>query len=330
MHLQSDLNFRPRRLPGRILRACWLIAAAVLLAPAVPTSAQTAGVDRAGARDPYGIERFPRSWIVEYERDPEMRPRDFIMGRVDRIRRELRVEDQLRLEATQESVTYQMPDGVSVDEVVQHFREALGGDLLFRCEGRGCGRSNDWANQIFGQAILYGPDVNQHYSAREWQDRLVALYVIERGNRRVYAHLKFLEPGDMAAAEPNRLLTRRLSERGWAPIEAVTPDAGGNFDEPGQRVLGALAEDLAAFAGEQIYLVCHLYGPEPTAELLTRSQTCAERGAELIAMGADGATGFAAPELQPYGAGPLAPRTPAIRSRLELVLPATVSRVLDE
>jgi hypothetical protein len=314
--------------PGHLIRA---LALAALLAAVSATAATPAvGVDRTGSRDPYGIERFPRSWIVEYERDGELRLRDFVMGRVDRIRRELRVEDQLRLEATLEAVTYQMPDGVSVDEVVQHFREKLGGDLLFRCEGRGCGRSNDWANQIFNQAMLYGPDVNQYYSAREWQDRLVGLYVIERGNRRVYAHLQFFEPGEMAGRDPNRLLGRRLSERGWAPIEAVTPDPGGGFDEPGQQVLAGLAEELARFAGEQIYLVCHLYGPEPTAELLTRSRACAERGAELIALGADGAAEFAAPDLQPHGAGPLSPRTPANRSRLELVLPATVSRLVGE
>jgi hypothetical protein len=310
-----------------LIRALGL--AALLAAPPATAAAATAP-DRAGSRDPYGIERFPRSWIVEYERDGEMRLRDFVMGRVDRIRRELRVEDQLRVEATLESVTYQMPDGVSVDEVIVHFRDELGGDLLFRCEGRGCGRSNDWANQIFGLAILYGPDVNQYYSAREWQDRLVGLYVIERGNRRVYAHLQFLEPGEMVGRDPNRLLTRRLSERGWAPIEAVTPDTGGGFDEPGQQVLAGLAEELARFAGEQIYLVCHLYGPEPTAELLSRSQVCAERGAELIALGADGAADFAAPDLQPHGAGPLSPRTPGNRSRLELVLPATVSRLAGE
>jgi hypothetical protein len=299
--------------------------AAAPAASVAPTTAQAgAGVDRPGSRDPYGIERFPRSWIVEYQRDDEMRPRDFVMGRVDRIRRELRVEDQLRLEATQEAVTYQIPDGVSVAEVVRHYREELGGDLLFRCEGRACGRSNDWANQIFRQAILYGPDINQYYSAWEWQDRLVGLYVIERGNRRVYAHLKTLEPGPDTGREPNRLLVRRLSERGWASIEAAVPDDDGAFDETSQQVLSGLAEELARFSDEQIYLVCHLYGSRGTDELLALSQRCAERGAELI--GAAG--GAAAP--RPFGVGPLSPRTPINRSRLEVVLPATVSRVADQ
>lgn len=292
--------------------------------------AVAANPDIAGSRDPYGVERFPRSWIVNYERDEEPRQRDFVMGRVDRIRRELRVEDQLRLDASIETVTYQMPDGASVGEVVQHFRDELGGDLLFRCEGRGCGRSNDWANQIFNQAILYGPDVNQYYAAWEWQGRLVGMYVIERGNRRVYAHLQLLEPQEVTGIQPNVLLARRLSERGWAPIEAVTPASNGDFAESDQRVLATLAQELARFSGQDMYLVCHLYGPGSPEDLLTVSQRCAERGVELISLGADAVADVATPSLTPHGAGPFLPRTPANRSRLELVLPIEVSRLVGE
>ncbi|MFU8817840.1 MAG: DUF4892 domain-containing protein [Pseudomonadales bacterium] len=300
-----------------------------LLVSFTPPAAVAASDDVAGSRDPYGVERVARSRIVNYQRDQEMRQHDFVMGRVDRIRRELRVEDQLRLEATFESATYQMPDGVSVAEAVAHYQGELGGDLLFRCEGRGCGRSNDWANQIFNQAILYGPDVNQYYSAWEWQGRLVGLYVIERGNRRVYAHLQFYEPQEVTGIQPNVLLTRRLSERGWAPIEAVTPSSSGEFAEPDQQVLAALAEPLSRFSGQSVYLVCHLYGPRQPEELLAVSQRCAERGAELIGLGADAADS-ALPDLTPYGAGPLLPRTPAYRSRLELVLPVEVSQLVGE
>jgi hypothetical protein len=286
-------------------------------------AASASGADRAGSRDPYGIERFPRSWVVEYERDDEVRQRDFVMSRVDRIRRELRVDDQLRIDGTMESVTYQMPDGVSVAEVVQHYRDVLGGDLLFRCDGRACGRSNDWANQIFGLAILYGPDVNQYYAAREWQDRLVGLYVIERGNRRVYAHLQFIEPGESGGMEPNALLIRRLSERGWAVVERVRPDGEGGFSEADRAILTGLADDLRRFADQPIYLVCHLYGTQSTDELLTLSQQCAERGVALIAQGPGSGP---PPKVEARGVGPLAPRGPDNAARLELVLPAAVHR----
>ena len=107
---------------------------------------------------------------------------------------------------------------------------ALGDDVLFRCSGRDCGRSNDWANQVFGQATLYGPDRNQRYVARQWQDQLVSLYVIERGNKRVYAHLQFLAPQGQLGIEPNVLLGRRLAARGGGLVASDRPDGSDRSD----------------------------------------------------------------------------------------------------
>ena len=70
---------------------------------------------------------------------------------------------------------------------------------LFSCIGRECGSSNYWANDIFGNRILYGPERNQYYSvfdaANEGREDFIAMYIITRGNRRVYAYFEFIEPG---------------------------------------------------------------------------------------------------------------------------------------
>lgn len=273
--------------------------------------------DVGGSRDPYDLERYPRSWIVDYLRDAETRSRRFIMGRVDSIRRDLRIGDELNLDAALETVTYQIPEGTAVDAVRDHYLSQLGGDVLFQCEGRGCGRSNDWANQVFNDATLYGPDRHQRYVALEWQGRLVALYVIERGNRRIYAHLRFLEPRGEDAIAPNALLVRRLAERGWAPIEAVRPQADGSLAEPAGDILGDMAGILEDFAGEPMYLVCHLYGSQPADDLLKASRRCAERAVELIDADGEGRL----PQLRPFAAGPLLPRSLPGEARLELILP---------
>lgn len=273
--------------------------------------------DVGGSRDPYDLERFPRSWIVDYQREAEARSRRFIMGRVDSIRRDLRIGDELNLQAALETVTYQIPEGVSVDAVRDHYLSQFAGDVLFQCAGRGCGRSNDWANQVFNDATLYGPDRNQRYAALEWQGRLAALYVIERGNQRVYAHLRFLEPLGEDAMAPNALLVRRLAERGWAPIDAVRPQADGSLTEPARDILSGLAAALEDFADEPMYLVCHLYASQPADDLLTAAQRCAERAVELIGSDADAAM----PQLRPFAAGPLLPRSVPGAARLELVLP---------
>jgi hypothetical protein len=293
--------------------AALLLAASTLAAGATP--------DLPGSRDPFGVDRVPRSWVVEYRRDDEHRPRDLVLGKVDSIRRDLRIEDQLTLAASLESVTYQMPDGTPVDAVLDHYLRELGSDVLYQCAGRACGRSNDWANQVFGQAVLYGPDRNQRYVAREWQGRLVSLYVIERGSQRVYAHLRFIEPAGELAIQPNALLARRLRERGWAAVEAVLPDADGGFSEADGAVLGSLVGELADFAGQELYLVCHLYGDDSVEALLAASRRCAETGIGLIVAGTDAGGEIEAPSLVPFGAGPLLPRVVVGTSRLELVLP---------
>ncbi len=325
---------RPSSKPRAEVARRWLGALLVLLAAQAP-AAMAAAEDTPGSRDPFGVSRYPRAWIVDYRRDEEVRPREFVTSRVDRIRRDLRVPGLLRVDGLLESVTYRIPDGVAVADVVAHYAEQLGSDVLFRCQGRGCGRSNDWANQVFNQAILYGPDTNQVYVAREWQGRLVALYAIERGNQRTYVHLRFVEPMGGLGLEPNALLVQRLNERGWASVDGVEPGPDGSIDTAGRRLLEALAGPLAEFAGQPIYVVCHVYGPQQPQALLDASRRCAEAGVEAIAAGSTAAGSTAAGagsgelELQAFGAGALLPRPNLRRPRLEIVLPAVVSRRRD-
>lgn len=298
----------------------WLAGgpAIVLTAAAVAALAAAAEPDLSGSRDPHGVERYPRSWIVAYQDDTETRPREFVISRVDRIRRELRVADHIKVDGTAESVTYRIPEGVTVMEVADHYREQLGDDVLFQCGGRDCGRSNDWANQIFQEATLYGPDPGQRYIALEWQGALVSVYVIERGNKRVYAHLSFVEPAPGATVDANALLARRLAERGWAPVENLILDTDGSLNDAARSTLTELGGALDAFAGATVYLVCHLSGSATVDALLAASQRCAESGVGVLGAGRDPGM---APRLIPFGAGPLLPRQGLPGSRLEFVLP---------
>lgn len=280
-----------------------------------------AGQEAMESSAPYGVEPYPRSSQVARERDDEVRPRELVLSRVDRIRRELRVQETLRVDASTEWATYLMPDGVSVAEVVQHYRRELGSDLLFSCLGRDCGRSNDWANQIFQQALLYGLDRTQQYAAWEWQGRLVSLYAVERGNGRVYARLQVLDPQNGVGLSANALLGNRLGERGWAIVDDVVPQRDGSFRETARTRLAALAPALEAFSGQDVYLVCHLGGTGAVETLLSASRRCAESAVELIAAAAARGESAALPALHGFGAGPLLPRPGSPVSRLELVVP---------
>ncbi len=270
--------------------------------------------DVPGSRDPLGLARFPHAWIVAHEQDAALLPREFVVSRVDKTRRDVRAERKVRTEADLESATYHMPPGTPREEVVAHYRRLLGPDALFTCEGRDCGRSNHWANYIFKQPILYGPDQNQSYIAMQHAGHLLGLYVIERGNKRVYAHLQVLGPARPVAVAVNQVLTERLAGNGYVVVEGVTPLANGTLPAASREVLAGLASDLAIFSGKRVYVVCHVYGSQPTAQLLDASRACSVAAVELLA-------GSGGPELVAFGAGPLLPRGSTSTRRVELVLP---------
>ncbi len=290
-----------------------VVALAFCLTEAI---AQGAG-DVPGARDPAGVVRYPRSWIVEYDRQQDGAPREFIVTRVDRVRRELRVENLRRVDADQEAATYQVAAGTRLEDIVAHYRAAIGGQLLFSCSGRDCGRSNDWANQVFQQAILYGPDRNQRYLALQREDELVALYVIERGNKRVYAHLRVLtivggDPSDAAG------LPRSLADQGWAFVPDLVPLPDGQLPENAASSLAGIAGALEPLAGKTLYLVCHLSGSGSAEMLLSASQECADQAATVV----NAQLTTTGTRLLAFGAGPLVPRRGVPGSRLEIVDPA--------
>jgi hypothetical protein len=273
-----------------------------------------AASDIPGAADPLGIDRYPRSWIVLYDQDDELANRDFIVSRVDKTRRDVRVKREVRALATSQSATYQMPSGTRPQDVVDHYLQIFGRGEVFSCQGRDCGRSNHWANYIFEQAILYGPDVNQHYFAGELEDHLVSLYVIERGNKRVYAHLQILTPQTPVAVEHNLEVVERLSSEGYVVLETVRPEADGGFEADARQILEALGPVLVGIGSQQVYVVCHLYGAAATEALLANAARCSETATELLSS-AEG------PQLVPFAAGPLLPRRTGNVSRIELVLP---------
>ncbi|MGE0622497.1 MAG: DUF4892 domain-containing protein [Pseudomonadales bacterium] len=288
-------------------------AALCCLLALLPLASVRAAVDVSGARDPLDIERYPHSFIVAYDADDAFLPREYALGRVDKTRRNVRVEHEVRTAATREWATYEMPAGVETTDVVEHYLGVIGGETLFTCKGLDCGRSNLWANEVFNRSMLYGPDRNQFYYAGRYHDHLIALYVIERGNKRVYAHLEVLKPEHQVAVRPNQQLFERLAGEGLATIEGVVPAVTGTLTDADAEVLASLADGFDVFRGQIIYVVCHLYGSLSGAELIERSGRCAGQAVDLLGR-AEG------PDLVPFGAGPLLPRLGS-GSRIELVLP---------
>ncbi|MEX0584344.1 MAG: DUF4892 domain-containing protein [Natronospirillum sp.] len=66
--------------------------------------------------------------------------------------------------------------------------EADGYEELFRCEGASCGNSQHWANNVFGESILYGLNRHQHYSTGLVGDDIRVLYAVRRGTQLNYVY----------------------------------------------------------------------------------------------------------------------------------------------
>ena len=287
-----------------LCRLAWL---ALPLAAAFSQAAP----DIDGAADPAGLARFPGSWIMAHSASDEPRSYEFVTGRVDRSRRDLRIDAGQRLTAQLVRVTYQAPEGTRLHDVVDHYRGLIAdrqAAVAFECEGRDCGRSTAWANGVFGVKELVAPDASQFYLAATFDDRLAAIYVVQRGNRRVYAHVDLARGEKLAEGSAD--LVDRLLQRGFAVLP-VAPDATGRLDGAALAALDEIAAQLAGIGSRTLAVVCHLDGAAEFS--IPPSQACAEQAAERLRAAGLGVAGF--------GGGALLPRPGAAARRLELVLP---------
>lgn len=191
--------------------------------------------DTRGSQDLPALPRFPHAEIVSYSTTADVE-RTYPQSSIRRISNQLRIEQPVDVTGQLTALTYQLPSGRSSAEAFTAARKSLlvnGAELLFWCEGRDCGSSSQWANGIFENSRLYGPDDQQAYMlvrlAAPQQNSLIAVYGITRGNRRAYLHVEQLEASNSVAEllpTPATLL-RELQSSGVLRLSALpaAPDA---------------------------------------------------------------------------------------------------------
>jgi hypothetical protein len=284
------------------------------------------GRDVAGSSDFSLFQRFADSHIVDYRYLPDT-SYTLVLGRMQRVDGRVTPANSQRLQGDLTRITYEIPSAYTAEDVYAFFRQQLlrGSETaLFVCQGRACGSSNFWANEVFSNRILYGPEANQHYLATNpaagAEDRNIyaALYVITRANRRVYAHLDILELSADASASvsvsPEALL-QRLQREGSVVMPGISFDNDDNLREDAgvELIVRLLRNNLLM----QVYVVGHLYEPGSLEVLTERSQTRAMRVRQaLVDAGIDGE------RVSAQGVGPLAPACSSrpCEQRIELVL----------
>ena len=294
-----------------------------------PAHAQSAGEQTAGADHPL-LMRFPDSEIVEYDRTNELN-HQLVLGTLQRTRGEVVPESAERLKGRVTRIVYAIPSDYQVSDVREFFAQQLrerGDSILFSCEGRACGSSNYWANDIFKRRILYGPERNQYYLAARSNtalenDPFLALYLITRANKRLYAYVEIIESEIAVAPQAlvnEGLLAATLREKGSVVLPLVQFTIAGGADEEldDPSALDYLVRLLRIDPEIRVYLVSHLSAPERSLEsLLEQSEKRAQLiKAVLLEKGIVGA------RIEAAGVGPLAPSCALsdCSDRIELVL----------
>ncbi|MCV6611089.1 MAG: DUF4892 domain-containing protein [Amphritea sp.] len=272
-------------MPTSSLKPHFLIAAMLFMLSS-PVSAQR---DVAGASDPQQLNRFPLSWIVSYSQN-EVPEYALATGPMKKLEGVIAPEQFDRLSGQLNRITYRIPDNHSPADAFSFYQqqlEALKADILFQCSSRGCGSSNQWANNYFGVKELYGIDRTQFYLSASLGSQKIALYTVKRGNRRIYLHIDLIEPLAQSAASIND----DLEQKGFSWLD--------NTDDI-QSLLELLSEDGAI----QLLIVGYEQGASGSdfAQLQSSSrQRADEFRNRLIDAGLSGE------RLEAVGVGPVMP-----------------------
>lgn len=258
------------------------------------------------------IDPYPGSEVVEFERDENVTSRQVILGRLKSVNNALQPEASRFVRGTRTAITYRINGERRTAVVLEFLKKQVvdQGEILFECEGRGCGSSNAWANAIFDRAVLYGPEEFQHYILAQMsgdETYYVAVYIAKRGTGEVYTHLDIVSSRIADEVADATTINAALRSRG----KYILP---WHADED---MIVAVADALKGAPAHQIAIVGHdkTDAGEDVRDAMQRTgERAAELRQEIISLGVDES------RIESYGVGPLAPIDNQPRSRFELVL----------
>lgn len=145
---------------------------------------------------------FPEQRIL-YERTQNEASYLLTLSPIKKVHSEYESDREMYVKGRLKTYTYELEHPYKLESAwreIQSYMENQNASLVFECDGLDCGNSNAWANERFGVKQLYGLDLRQHYQVWQYGDdkvtRFEVLYLIERGNRRVYFQREILIPED--------------------------------------------------------------------------------------------------------------------------------------
>ena len=143
-----------------------------------------------------GLEHLRDAKIITQKQQDNLE-KIYPKGSVRRISGKMRYSGQVLVRGSVDVLTVQLAATHEALDAFNASRQLLQDEhaqMLYWCAARECGSSSLWANQVFDNSRLYGPDDRQAYAlfrlAGEEQDNLVAVYAITRGNGRDFLHFE--------------------------------------------------------------------------------------------------------------------------------------------
>ncbi|MFK7864080.1 MAG: DUF4892 domain-containing protein [Pseudohongiellaceae bacterium] len=269
------------------------------------------------------VTPFPNSAVQSSSFVPDL-VHEVALGILQRESGVARPEQARIVNGSLSKTLYEIPREYSEAAVFEFFNSQFVEreyEPLFSCSGRSCGSSNDWANDIFGNRLLYGPVQNQFYgvyqeNADDSSSPYISVYVIKRGNRRLYSYIEVVEPmnprpDEVPSEGPS--LEAELLELGLVTLGEL------QFSNDVVRQAGQFEELVAVLNGNpelEIYIVSHLADSESLPRLLEKSQKRAESVMNVLLN-----EGVSGDRLSAHGLGPLAPscQSPSCRTRIDIV-----------
>lgn len=292
-----------------------LCALAYCLLPAAATATES-DIDVPSSSDAPWLARYPRSHIVSFEKSADVLPYQLVLGSLREVNNVTSPKNAIPVTGKKTSITYRIPRGIRTEVVSSHFRDQLVslGQILFECVGRNCGSSTYWANSVFGDARLYGPEQYQQLVtskiARQEASYYVTAYTIQRGNRKVYVRLEIIDIGQSSTSAGPAVIGD-LRRTGYVRFKHIDFDDN-LIDSP--EIIG-LADLLKLEPDLKIYIVGHSESHGDIAAAISESTEKARRVAEVLT-----GLGIAEDRVTSYGIGPLAHLNNAQEQSIEIVL----------
>ncbi|MCH9820097.1 MAG: DUF4892 domain-containing protein [Gammaproteobacteria bacterium] len=259
------------------------------------------------------------SEVVEVSQAGPVERHKIFLSRLKKISNSLSRDEYQMVQGVLQGQTYKADDDATLEEVMASLDRAVdeGYERLFECVGRGCGSSNEWANAVFGQPKLYGPESTQFY----WVGKAVQsqtywlVYGSKRSNKAVHYRVESVVS---AAPSLKSRLFAAFSELGylrlaWSDVVGSEVELAEALDLwCGQQRIGGVAQDKArqialAVTGGDVNLT-------PSAGVDATERLASELLTTLAAKPGLGC------QMSAFGLGRLAPIEGLPSERLDLIL----------